>query len=112
MQTPERSVELTPATEWDGEDVRAVEDWLAAREPLGIRIHGIPITIAMRTPGHDLELATGFLMSEGVIELQGQIDSFLAVVPKNGTRSNTVEVQLQDTSFDPRNLQRNLAGGR
>lgn len=40
---------------------------LAVEEPLEIRINGAPITVTMRTPGSDIELAQGFLLTEGVI---------------------------------------------
>lgn len=43
------------------------EDTLAVEEPLEIRVGGTPLAITMRTPGHDFELAAGFLVSEGVI---------------------------------------------
>lgn len=43
------------------------EDFLAVEEPLEIRIGGKSLAITMRTPGHDVELAAGFLVSEGVI---------------------------------------------
>lgn len=46
---------------------RRVVDTLAVEEPLEIRIAGKPLAVTMRTPGHDVELATGFLVSEGVI---------------------------------------------
>jgi FdhD protein len=42
-------------------------DLLAAEEPLGIRVDGAALTMTMRTPGDDIELAAGFLVSEGVI---------------------------------------------
>jgi len=43
------------------------EDVLAVEEPLEIRVAGKPLSITMRTPGHDFELAVGFLVSEGVV---------------------------------------------
>lgn len=46
---------------------RRVEDVLAAEEPLEIRVGGRPLAVTMRTPGHDVELAAGFLVSEGVV---------------------------------------------
>lgn len=46
--------------------VRA-EDIVTVEEPLEIRVGGRPLTVTMRTPGHDVELAVGFLLSEGVI---------------------------------------------
>jgi FdhD protein len=42
-------------------------DLLAAEEPLGIRVDGAALTMTMRTPGDDIELAAGFLVSEGVV---------------------------------------------
>ena len=42
-------------------------DSLAVEEPLGIRVNGAPLSVTMRTPGHDLQLALGFLHTEGVL---------------------------------------------
>ena len=42
-------------------------DALAAEEPLELRVGGKALTVTMRTPGHDVELAHGFLLSEGVV---------------------------------------------
>jgi FdhD protein len=42
-------------------------DLLAAEEPLGIRVGGEALTLTMRTPGDDIDLAAGFLVSEGVV---------------------------------------------
>ncbi len=44
------------------------EDTVAVEEPLEIRVDGEPIAVTMRTPGHDEELALGFLYGEGLIE--------------------------------------------
>jgi FdhD protein len=49
-----------------GRDVRR-PDALAAEEPLEIRVGGKALAVTMRTPGHDVELAHGFLLSEGVL---------------------------------------------
>jgi FdhD protein len=48
-------------------------DLLAAEEPLGIRIAGEALTLTMRTPGDDIDLAAGFLVSEGVVSSPADI---------------------------------------
>jgi FdhD protein len=48
-------------------------DFLAGEEPLGIRVDGTALTITMRTPGDDIELAAGFLVSEAVIRSPADI---------------------------------------
>lgn len=46
-------------------------DFVTVEEPLEIRVGGRPLAVTMRTPGHDVELAAGFLVSEGVIHRAG-----------------------------------------
>jgi formate dehydrogenase accessory protein FdhD len=46
---------------------------LAVEEPLELRIDGRPLTVTMRTPGSDLDLAAGFLLAEGVVRAGGDI---------------------------------------
>jgi FdhD protein len=48
-------------------------DVLAAEEPLEIRLDGRPLTVTMRTPGDDFDLAAGFLVSEGAVGSPGEI---------------------------------------
>src|SRR5215469_2918369 len=48
-------------------------DFLAAEEPLGIRVDGTALTLTMRTPGDDLELAAGFLVSESIVRSPADI---------------------------------------
>jgi FdhD protein len=58
-----------------GDGARATEraDLLAAEEPLGIRIGGEAVTLTMRTPGDDIDLAAGFLVSEGIVSCAADI---------------------------------------
>lgn len=58
-----------------GQAPRTQEDVLAVEEPLEIRVGNRPLAITMRTPGHDFDLAAGFLVSEGVIS-RGEEFSF------------------------------------
>jgi len=48
-------------------------DFLAGEEPLGIRVDGAALALTMRTPGDDLELAAGFLVSEAVVRSPADI---------------------------------------
>ncbi len=50
-------------------------DLLAAEEPLGIRIDGQAVSLTMRTPGDDVDLAAGFLISEGIVRTAADICS-------------------------------------
>jgi len=71
------------------------EDQLAAEEPLEVRLDGQPLTVMMRTPGHDRELVTGFLFGEGII--RSAVDVRVFTVLPNGEHpdlENVVDVTL------------------
>ncbi len=63
------------------------EDFVAVEEPLEIRIDGQPLAVTMRTPGHDEELALGFLYGEGLI------DSPREAGPTGDLANNVVEIE-------------------
>ncbi|MEI8106433.1 MAG: formate dehydrogenase accessory sulfurtransferase FdhD [Verrucomicrobiota bacterium] len=87
-----------------------VDDLLAVEEPLEIRVEGQSIAVVMRTPGHDRELAAGFLLSEGVIKSSRDIFDLSTCVPqtKEGP-SQAVDVALtHPQSFHPEKLSRHL----
>lgn len=68
-------------------------DVLTVEEPLEIRVAGTPLAVTMRTPGHDVELATGFLVSEGVIARGEQFRSAIHCGgPGTGGAENTFNV--------------------
>ena len=87
-------------------------DTLAAEEPMEIRVQGRPLTITMRTPGHDFELAVGFLVSEGVITAQDQVSAirYCAGATDDGTSTyNVVDVALAPGVAPPdASLERNF----
>ncbi len=87
------------------------DDILAVEEPLEIRLaygsveerHAKSISVTMRTPGHDAELAVGFLFTEGIIQTPGQVSAV------NTISENIVQVALQPgVVFDMQKLERNF----
>ena len=87
-----------------------VDDQLAAEEPLEIRIGGNPLTVIMRTPGHDRELAFGFLFGEGIIRKAADMARIRAL--PNGEHpdlENVIDIDLgPDAPGVDRRWQRNF----
>lgn len=76
-------------TGWE-EDTRA--DSVTAEEPLEIRVGQQTVTTTMRTPGHDIELAHGFLHSEGHIRTVDDIATARYCAGTNAQGENTYNV--------------------
>jgi FdhD protein len=64
-------------------------DELAVEEPLEIRVDGVPLSVTMRTPGEDEELAIGFLAGEGLIASRAEVAE---VGPTADFAANVVDV--------------------
>jgi FdhD protein len=79
-----------------GIEVAEERDDLAVEEPLEIRVEGRPVAVTMRTPGHDEELAAGFLLTEGVVARRSDIIAIMPAPAKKGggTEPNIVDVKL------------------
>jgi FdhD protein len=98
-------VSITGVQEWHEGALRPVEDYLAGEEPLEIRVNGHPLSVTMRTPGHDVELAAGFLFTEGLISHRSQILS----VQQEPPGGNRVSMELDASAgFDSSASQRNF----
>lgn len=78
---------MLAAIERDG----GVRDEVAVEEPLEIRVDGAPLSVTMRTPGHDEELALGFLHGEGLLAAADAADR--AVGPTADLAANVVDVE-------------------
>jgi FdhD protein len=82
-------------------DVQHGPDELAIEEPLEIRVRGRAVSVTMRTPGHDEELAAGFLISEGLI---GKRSDVLRIEPcdrnEEGNLLNVVLAPEVNVDFD------------
>lgn len=77
-------------------------DTLVVEEPLEIRVGGRPLAVTMRTPGHDMDLAAGFLVGEGVVTETGHVRSqrYCAGAVDDANTYNVLDVDL-DPSVPP-----------
>ncbi|GAB2940771.1 formate dehydrogenase accessory sulfurtransferase FdhD [Hymenobacter coalescens] len=104
---PPTSYEYATVHKVSGDARREASDVLAAEEPLEIRIGYGPagqrthrtLAVTMRTPGHDLELAAGFLLTEGLIRQRPDLLGLLHCpdVQKPEEQGNVVRAELADS---------------
>ncbi len=99
MTNPHPGKAITPILRQRGAERISIDDTLAVEEPLEIQLgytharrgrQRKSISVTMRTPGHDEELATGFLFGESIITTTDQIESV------DTRRDNIVTVELRD----------------
>jgi FdhD protein len=87
-------------------------DAVAVEEPLEIRVGGRGVAVTMRTPGHDRELAAGFLLTEGVVRAAAELlDVYACRDLPHGQEGNVVEALLSPEArarFDPARLTRHV----
>jgi FdhD protein len=84
-----------------GEPGRERPDVLATEEPLELRVGGptgeaTTLAVTMRTPGHDFELAVGFLVTEGLLRADDELHTVVYCGPDRGDQHyNVVTVRLR-----------------
>jgi FdhD protein len=79
----------------DGRLGGVTTDAVALEEPLELRVEGRSIAVIMRTPGHDRELAAGFLLTEGLIKSAKDLfDITSCVAPGGAGKGNAVDAAL------------------
>lgn len=113
------SVKPVEITKVSTEGIKVVSDLMAVEEPLEIRLGFGPLgdrqqkslSVTMRTPGHDYELATGFLFTEGIVNSFEEIESikYCEDTGKQEEKENVVRVELKpDLTLNIDKLQRNF----
>ena len=70
------------------------QDRVVTEEPLALRVEGRPLAVTMRTPGHDEDLAAGFLYTEGVIDGWDDVAALAKVRDPLDPQNNTLDVRL------------------
>ncbi|MGH9550834.1 MAG: formate dehydrogenase accessory sulfurtransferase FdhD, partial [Terriglobales bacterium] len=114
-----RSIMPVPVERVEGPVSCRKQDVLAIEEPLQIRLNyewegervEKDVAITMRTPGHDMELAAGFLFSEGILQSADQvlrIGHTDRVVNRNGKRNSVTIALRPGVDFDSQQLERNF----
>ncbi|GLV58603.1 sulfurtransferase FdhD [Dictyobacter sp. S3.2.2.5] len=96
---PERVMEVQ-VQHWKDEAATSREEHVTVEEPFEVRLGDQSLAVIMRTPGHDVELALGFLLSEGIIQgPQDVIDVKNAQDEDGLPLENVVSVALRRTTF-------------
>jgi len=89
-------VRATPVVEWNGGEPRSLQDEVAVEEPIEIRVGGTAVSVTMRTPGDDFELAAGFLFTERILSGPDDIASIVyGDGPDKRPSANVVNVTLR-----------------
>jgi FdhD protein len=104
-----RSISVAGIHEWNAGAVRSTEDYLVGEEPLEILVNDVPLSVTMRTPGHDSELAAGFLFTEGLLRGASDIVKVEHVSDERQNGANRVRVTLAEgVEIDAESTRRNF----
>jgi FdhD protein len=86
------------------------DDALAVEAPLEIRVDGRPLAVTLRTPGHDRELALGFLAGEGLIAAPASVTAVTASPAACADEPDVIDLRLgPGVRFDWSRLERHFA---
>ena len=98
VQDEDEAARRVALTRWNGARAEALHDVVAREEPLEIQVRGASLAVLMRTPGHDLELARGFLLTERIVAAADDIVAVrhCTVVSDPAAEDNVVTVILRD----------------
>lgn len=97
MTDTSESVRIVGAVHFDGTAPSSREERVAHEEPLEIQVNGASIAVLMRTPGDDIDLATGFLVTERIVASLDDVDSVrhCTTAPTPDADENVVQVRLR-----------------
>lgn len=100
---------LAPVDRLDADGRASGKDQLAVEEPLEIRLNRKSVAVLMRSPGHDEELAAGFLLTEAIVKSRTELDT---VVHRRDSKHpdlrNVIEVTAKGVDLKKRGWQRNF----
>jgi FdhD protein len=91
-----------------GQPVVEELDAVAVEEPMELRVEGRSLSIMMRTPGHDEELAAGFLLTEGIIREPQHLFEISTCPSRSEGQGNVVDVLLAGITMDWDSLTRHV----
>lgn len=107
-----KALRTKPIARIDGAAEQQRDDVLAVEEPLELRVAGRSVAVVMRTPGHDRELAAGFLVTEGLLRRRDDVLDMVycrTAPPAAGPQENILDVLLAPgVEIDFARLSRNI----
>ncbi len=87
-------IQRRSVTRVTGRSSERLDDAVAVERPLEIRVDGRALSVTLRTPGHDEELALGFLAGEGIIEHRADVSAISVVGAACSDQPDAVEIRL------------------
>jgi FdhD protein len=107
----DEAVREVDVARFSGNGLEGARDRVACEEPLEIQLGAASLAVVMRTPGHDVELVTGFLVTERVVEALADVEAVrhCSETPDPAAADNVVRVTLRaGARVDLDKLRRNL----